>query len=160
MARTTSYVLDPEDLSFAKEFVVKRVHRAGGLGDERVLAQAFDGMGMVVQKQKAGHLAPKRAVNQFAKHLQTFNEHERFSGIVAKLRNGIRVRRYRKTHGSRKASDKTITINHESWALLKTVIKHGGAKTLSEAILNLDMPDDVLEQMRSSQSQRKQVPRR
>ena len=91
-------------------------------------------------------------MEEFAIHLKTFNQHEHYKGIVAKLRNGLRVRKYRLSNGSRKSSDKTITISHESWALLKTVIRHGGAKTLSEAILKLDMPAKVVEQMRQGQA--------
>lgn len=151
MARTTSYTLDPSELAFAKDFISKRVSKGVGLLGDQSLVRAFDAMDQVVQRMLSGRPDSARAVAEFAGCLRTFNEHDAYRGIVAKLRNAIRVRRYRMTHGSRKASDKTITISHESWALLKTVIRHGGARTLSEAILNLQIPDGVLLQMREGQ---------
>jgi len=151
MARTTSYILDPSELVFAKDFISKRVSKGEGLLGDQSLIRAFDAMDQVVQRVLSGRQDRALAVDEFASCLRTFNEHDAYRGIVAKLRNAIRVRRYRMTHGSRKASDKTITISHESWALLKTVIRHGGARTLSEAILNLQIPDSVLEQMRQGQ---------
>ena len=153
MARTTSYILDPGELAFAKDFVLKQVRKGAGFGNDRALGLAFDGMDAALQNMLAGKVRPARAVEEFAIHLRTFNEHEHYQGIVAKLRNGLRVRKYRMSHGSRKASDKTITINHEAWALLKTVIKYGGARTLSEAVLKLKIPDEVLDQMRQEQAQ-------
>ncbi|MEH6577840.1 MAG: hypothetical protein V7731_12255 [Amphritea sp.] len=152
MARTTSYILDATELEFAKDFVLKQIRKGAGFGGDQHLEKAFDGMDMALRKVLSGRGNPARAVDEFAVHLRIFNEHEHYKGIVAKLRNGLRVRKYRLSNGSRKASDKTITISHESWALLKTVIRHGGAKTLSEAILKLDMPVEVIEQMRQGQA--------
>lgn len=154
MARTTSYILDASELAFAKDFVLKQIRKGSGFGDDHALAMAFDGMGSALQQLQSGRGSAPLAVAAFAEHLRTFNEHPHYRGIVAKLRNGLRVRKYRLSHGSRKASDKTITISHESWAFLKTVIRHGGARTLSEAILKLDLPVDVMAKMRDGQAKK------
>lgn len=148
MARTTNYILNAEDLSFAREFVLKQVRKEGGFAEEEGLSNAFDDMSELVNQLRSRR-RPEQSSSEFGDCLRVFNEHPRHQGIVGKLRNAIRVRRYRKTHGSRRSTDKTITISHESWALLKTVVKHGQARTLSEAILALDVPEEVQHKMRA-----------
>ena len=148
MARTTNYLLHAEDLAFAREFILNQMRKGGGFTKDEALSMAFDDMSQIVSKQRQLR-RPEESVTEFGICLKVFNEHPRYQGIVGKLRNAIRVRRYRKTHGSRRSTDKTITISHESWALLKTVVKHGEAKTLSEAILSLNVPEDVQRNLRT-----------
>ena len=143
MARTTNYVLENDDLSFARDFVRKHITQAGGLNDGQ-LVNAIDEMDTVLQRREVRLLSKEEAVEVFARNLQSFDVHPEFTGVMGKLRNALRVRNYRRRNGSRKASQKTITISHEAWAVLKTMVKHSDATNLSEAILKLDIPADVV----------------
>ncbi len=143
MARTTNYILENDDLPFARDFVRKQISQSGGLSDDQ-LVSAVDEMDTVLQRLEVRLLSKEQAVEVYARNLQCFDVHPEFAGVMGKLRNALRVRNYRRRNGSRKASQKTITISQEAWAVLKTVVKHSDASNLSEAILKLDIPADVI----------------
>lgn len=144
MARTTNYVLECDDLVFARDFVRKQVSQAGGIEDANLI-NALDEMDTVLQRLEVRLLSKEEGVEVYARNLKVFDLHPVYTGVMGKLRNALRVRNYRRRNGSRKASQKTITISQEAWAVLKTVVKHTDASNLSEAILKLDIPADVVE---------------
>ncbi|WP_261844744.1 hypothetical protein [Aliamphritea ceti] len=144
MARTTNYVLENDDLSFARDFIRKQISQSGGLNDAQLVGAA-DEMDTVLQRQEVRLLSKDETVEVFARNLQCFDLHPVFHGVMGKLRNALRVRNYRRRNGSRKASQKTITISHEAWAVLKTMVKNSDASNLSEAILKLEIPADVID---------------
>ena len=113
MARTTNYIFDCADLAFVRDFVRKQIAQANGLTDTGLIT-AVDDMDTALQRLDSQLLSQDSAVQIFADSLRLFDAHDDFHGIVGKLRNGLRVRNYRRKNGSRKASQKTITISHEA----------------------------------------------